>query len=47
MAARGESTLDCVKILQRSMAGVSSESQIKLNGNTFFGIEDMEELMVK
>ena len=36
VAARGESTLDCVKILQRSMAGVSSESQIRLHGNTFF-----------
>jgi hypothetical protein len=36
VAARGESTLDCVKILQRSMAGVSSESQIRLDGNTFF-----------
>ena len=48
VAVRGESTLDCVKILlQRSMAGVSSESQIKLSGNTFFGIEDMEEPKVK
>ena len=36
VAARGESTLDCVKMLQRSMTGVSSESQIRLNGNTFF-----------
>ncbi|KAI2512812.1 hypothetical protein MHU86_1600 [Fragilaria crotonensis] len=36
VAARGESTLDCVKILQRSMTGVSSESQIRLDGNTFF-----------
>ena len=35
VAARGESTLDCVKILQRSTAGVSSKSQIKLNGYTF------------
>ena len=36
VAARGESTLDCVKILQQIMAGVSSESQIRLHGNTFF-----------
>ncbi|KAI2509385.1 hypothetical protein MHU86_5018 [Fragilaria crotonensis] len=36
VAARGESTLDCVKILQRSMTGRSSESQIRLDGNTFF-----------
>jgi hypothetical protein len=36
VAARGESTLDCVKILQRSMTGVSSESQIRLDNNTFF-----------
>ena len=36
VAARGESTLDCVKILQRSMTGVSSESQIRFDGNIFF-----------
>ena len=36
VAARGELTLDCVNILQRSMAGVPSESQIRLHGNTFF-----------
>ena len=36
VAARGESTLDCVKILQRSMTGRSSESQIRLDGNTFY-----------
>jgi hypothetical protein len=45
VAARGESTLDCVKILQQSMTGCLSESQIRLDGNTFFGIEDMEVLM--
>jgi hypothetical protein len=45
VAARGESNLDCVKILQQSMTGCSSESQIRLDGNTFFGIEDMEVLM--
>jgi hypothetical protein len=36
VAALKESTLDCVKILQRSMTGVSSESQIRLVGTTFF-----------
>ena len=36
VAALKESTLDCVKILQRSMTGVSSESQTRLVGTTFF-----------
>jgi hypothetical protein len=45
MAACGESTLDCVKVLQQSMPGCLSESQIRLDGNTVFGIEDMEALV--
>ena len=35
VASKGESTLDCVKIVQRSLCGASVESQINLNGNLF------------
>ncbi|EGZ22295.1 hypothetical protein PHYSODRAFT_385472, partial [Phytophthora sojae] len=32
IAARGESTVDIVRILQRSLCGASTESQIRLSG---------------
>jgi hypothetical protein len=33
IAYNGETTLDCVKVIQRSLCGSSSESQINLHNN--------------